>query len=154
MADKLLEEPKQEWIENLLNLWGAWVFSGLDFESRMNMIAKLMMKADPNRISIPVREMCDDDLGLVISSVVGYCIKNPCPQDFKYLEAKYVYGLSVYAIAKYHWGKSEKKKSLRTWQRNVAESIKASEWVVAKFFDLAVKNHKNADKLKKFAFNV
>ena len=45
MADKLLEEPKQEWIENLLNLWGAWVFSGLDFERRMNMIAKLMMSA-------------------------------------------------------------------------------------------------------------
>lgn len=154
MAEKLLEEPKQIWIENLLNLWGAWAFSGLDFESRMNMIAKLMQKVDPNRISVPVRESCDDELGLVISSVVGYCIKNPCPQDYRYLEAKYVYGLSVYAIAKYHWLKSGKKKSLRTWQRNVGESIKASEWVVAKFLDLAIKNHKNAAKLKKFAFNV
>lgn len=153
MADKLLEEPKQEWIENLLNLWGAWVFSGLDFESRMNMIAKLMMKADPNRISVPVREVCDDDLGLVISSVIGYCIKNPCPQDFKYLEAKYVYGLSVYAIAKYQWEK-DKSVKLGTWKVRVKNSIRDSEWVVAKFLDYALKNHKKASKLQKFAFNV
>lgn len=153
MADKLLEAPRQEWIENHLNHWGAWVFSGLDLESRMNMIAKLMMSADPNCVSVPVREMCDDELGLVISSVVGYCIKNPCPQDYQYLIAKYVYGCSVYAIAKYHWRKS-KTKSFSTWRRNIAASIKDSEWVVAKFLDLALKNHKNAVKLKKFAFNV
>lgn len=153
MSDKLLEEAKQEWIENLLNLWGAWVFSGLDFDSRMNMIAKLMMKADPNRIAVPVREMCDDDLGLVISSVVGYCIKNPCPQDFKYLEAKYVYGLSVYAIAKYQWEK-DKSVKLGTWKVRIKNSIKDSEWVVAKFLDYALKNHEKASKLQKFAFNV
>ena len=153
MADKLLEKPKQAWIENLLNLWGAWAFSGLDFESRMNMLARLMLQADPSRVSEPIREMCDDELGLVISSVIGYCIKNPCPQDYKYLEAKYVYGLSVYAIAKYQWEK-DKSKTLRTWQRKVGESIKASEWIVAKFLDLAIKNHKNAVKLQKYAFNV
>ena len=153
MADKLLEEPKQEWIENLLNLWGAWVFSGLDFERRMNMIAKLMMSADPSRIAIPVREMCDDDLGLVIGSVVGYCIKNPCPQDYKYLEAKYVYGLSVYAIAKYQWEK-DKSISRNGWYKRISESIKSSEWIAAKFLDLAIKNHKNVKKLQKFAFNV
>ena len=153
MADKLLEEPKQEWIENLLSLWGAWVFSGLDFERRMNTIAKLMMSADPSRIAIPVREMCDDDLGLVISSVVGYCIKNPCPQDYKYLEAKYVYGLSVYAIAKYQWEK-DKSISWNGWYKRISESIKSSEWIAAKFLDLAIKNHKNITKLQKFAFNV
>ena len=153
MADKLLEEPKQAWIENLLNLWGAWAFSGLDFESRMNMLARLMLQVDPSRVSEPIREMCDDELGLVISSVVGYCIKNPCPQDYKYLEAKYVYGLSVYAIAKYQLAK-DSSVGLRAWQKRITESIKASEWIVAKFLDLAIKNHKNADKLKKFAFNV
>ncbi|OOF62057.1 antiterminator Q family protein [Rodentibacter pneumotropicus] len=153
MVEKLQEEPRQEWVENHLNHWGAWVFSGLDFDCRMNMIAKLMQQVDTSRICMPVREMCDDELGLVISTVVGYYIKKPCPQDYKYLEAKYVYGLSVYAIAKFHWQKN-KTKSLRTWQRKVAESIKASEWIIAKFLDLALKNHQNADKLKKFAFNV
>ncbi len=151
MADKLLEEPKQVWIENLLNLWGAWAFSGLDFESRMNMLARLMLQADPSRVSEPVREMCDDELGLVISTVIGYYVKNPCPQDYKYLEAKYVYGLSVYAIAKYQWEK-DKSVKFNTWKKRVKESIKASEWVVAKFLDHAIKNHKNAAKLRKFAF--
>lgn len=153
MSGKLLEEPKQAWIENLLNLWGAWAFSGLDFESRMNMLARLMLQADPSRVSEPVREICDDELGLVISSVIGYCIKNPCPQDYKYLEAKYVYGLSVYAIAKYQWNK-DKSISVNAWYKRVTNSIKSSEWIIAKFLDLAIKNHKNAVKLKKFAFNV
>lgn len=153
MSGKLLEEPKQIWIENLLNLWGAWAFSGLDFEKRMNMIAKLMLQADPSRISVPEREMCGDELGLVISSVIGYCIKKPCPQDYKYLEAKYVYGLSVYAIAKYQWNK-DKSISVNAWYKRVTNSIKSSEWIIAKFLDLAIKNHKNAVKLKKFAFNV
>lgn len=153
MAEKLLEQPKQEWIENHLAQWGAWVFSGLDFDSRMNMIAKLMLSADPSRITIPEREQCGDELGLVISSVVGYCIKNPCPQDYKYLEAKYVYGRSVYAIAKYMWEK-DKSISVNAWYKRVTQSLRASEWIVAKFLDLALKNHKNTVKLRKFAFNV
>lgn len=153
MADKLLEEPKQAWVENLLNLWGAWAFSGLDRTKRMNMLARLMQQADPDAVTVPVREMCDDELGLIISSVVGYCIKNPCPQDFKYLEAKYIYGLSVYAIAKYQWSK-DKSVSRNGWYKRVSESIKSSEWVIAKFLDLALKNHKNAVKLQKFSFNL
>ena len=32
MADKLLDEHKQAWIEARLSEWGAWVYSGLDFE--------------------------------------------------------------------------------------------------------------------------
>lgn len=153
MADKLLEEPKQEWIENLLNLWGAWAFSGLDRTKRMNMLARLMQQADPDAIAVPVREMCDDELGLVIGSVVGYYIKNPCPQDFRYLEAKYIYGLSVYAIARYQASKDRSVK-FGTWKVRVRNSIRDSEWVVAKFLDLALKNHKNAAKLQRFAFNV
>lgn len=153
MAEKMLEPKKQEWIEQRLNEWGAWVFSGLDLEDRMNMIAKLMQKADPNLITQSTREMCNDELGLLISNLVGYCIKQPCPQDFKYLEAKYVYGSSIYAIAKWQWQK-DKSKSLSTWKRTVKESINASEWILAKFLELAIKNHKNAVKLQKFAFNV
>ena len=152
MADKLLDEHKQAWIEERLSEWGAWVYSGLDFESRTNMIARLMQSADPNQVKEPVREQCNDDLGMVISSVVGYCIKKPCPQDYKYLEAKYVYGRSVYAIAKYQHAKDPSIK-FATWKLRVRESIKASEWVVAKFLDLAIKNHKNAPKLRKFAYS-
>lgn len=151
MSGKLLEEPKQIWIENLLNLWGAWAFSGLDFESRMNMLARLMLQADPSRISVPEREMCDDELGLVISSVIGYYIKNPCPDDYKYLEAKYVYGVSIYAIAKYNWEK-DKSVTFNTWKKRVRESIRASEWIVAKFLEHDIKKHKNAAKLQKFLF--
>ncbi|MCQ9120971.1 antitermination protein [Rodentibacter pneumotropicus] len=153
MIEKLQEELRQEWVENHLNHWGAWVFSGLDFDCRMNMIAKLMQQVDQARICMLVREMCDDDLGLVISSVIGYYIKNPCPQDYKYIEAKYVYGLSVYAIAKYQH-KLDASVKFETWKRRIRESIKSSEWIIAKFLDLALKNHQNADKLKKFAFNV
>ena len=152
MADKLLDEHKQAWIEERLSEWGAWVYSGLDFESRTNMIARLMQSADPNQVKEPVREQCNDDLGMVISSVVGYCIKKPCPQDYKYLEAKYVFGRSVYAIAKYQHAKDPSIK-FATWKLRVRESIKASEWVVAKFLDLAIKNHKNSHKLRKFAYS-
>ncbi|WP_455012133.1 antiterminator Q family protein [Haemophilus parahaemolyticus] len=152
MADKLLDEHKQVWIEARLSEWGAWVYSGLDFESRTNMIARLMQSADPNQVKEPVREQCNDDLGMVISSVVGYCIKKPCPQDYKYLEAKYVFGRSVYAIAKYQHAKDPSIK-FATWKLRVRESIKASEWVVAKFLDLAIKNHKNSHKLRKFAYS-
>ena len=116
------------------------------------MIARLMLSVDPNQVKEPVREQCNDDLGMVISSVVGYCIKKPCPQDYKYLEAKYVYGRSVYAIAKYQHAKDPSIK-FATWKLRVRESIKASEWVVAKFLDLAIKNHKNAPKLRKFAYS-
>lgn len=153
MADKLLDEHKQAWIEARLSEWGAWVYSGLDFECRTNMIARLMLSVDPNQVKEPVREQCNDDLGMVISSVVGYCIKKPCPQDYKYLEAKYVFGRSVYAIAKYQHVK-DKSVSFNAWYRRVTQSIKASEWVVAKWLDFAIKNHKNAPKLQKFAFNV
>ena len=152
MADKLLDEHKQTWIEARLSEWGAWVYSGLDFECRTNMIARLMLSVDPNQVKEPVREQCSDELGMVISSVVGYCIKKPCPQDYKYLEAKYVYGRSVYAIAKYQHAKDPSIK-FATWKLRVRESIKASEWVVAKFLDLAIKNHKNAIKLRKFAYS-
>lgn len=153
MAGRLLDEPKQEWIENLLNLWGAWAFSGLDQTKRMSMLAKLMQQADPNAIIMPAREVCDDELGLLISSVVGYYVKTPCPKDFKYLEAKYIYGCSVYAIAKYQW-KRDKSIGLRAWQKRVTESLKASEWLVGKMLDIVLKNHKNVAKFKKFAFNV
>ena len=152
MADKLLDEHKQTWIEARLSEWGAWVYSGLDFECRTNMIARLMLSVDPNQVKEPVREQCSDELGMVISSVVGYCIKKPCPQDYKYLEAKYVYGRSVYAIAKYQHAKDPSIK-FATWKLRVRESIKASEWVVAKFLDLAIKNHKNSHKLRKFAYS-
>ena len=152
MAVKLLDEHKQAWIEARLIEWGAWVYSGLDFECRTNMIARLMLSVDPNQVKEPVREQCNDDLGMVISSVVGYCIKKPCPQDYKYLEAKYVFGRSVYAIAKYQHAKDPSIK-FATWKLRVRESIKASEWVVAKFLDLAIKNHKNAHKLRKFAYS-
>ena len=152
MADKLLDEHKQAWIEARVSEWGARVYSGLDFECRTNMIARLMLSVDPNQVKEPVREQCNDDLGMVISSVVGYCIKKPCPQDYKYLEAKYVYGRSVYAIAKYQHAKDPSIK-FATWKLRVRESIKASEWVVAKFLDLAIKNHKNAIKLRKFAYS-
>lgn len=153
MAGRLLDEPKQEWIENLLNLWGAWAFSGLDRTKRMSMLAKLMQQADPNAIIMPAREVCDDELGLLISSVVGYYVKTPCPKDFKYLEAKYIYGCSVYAIAKYHWQR-DKTVKFNTWKVRIRQSIRNSEWVIAKFLDLALKNHENTVKLGKFAFNV
>ena len=135
MADKLLDEHKQAWIEARLSEWGAWVYSGLDFECRTNMIARLMLSVDPNQVKEPVREQCNDDLGMVISS------------------AKYVFGRSVYAIAKYQHVK-DKSVSFNAWYRRVTQSIKASEWVVAKWLDFAIKNHKNTPKLQKFAFNV
>ncbi|MCK3654243.1 antitermination protein [Pasteurellaceae bacterium Macca] len=147
----VLSDEKKEWVQTRLNEWGAWAYSGLDFESRTNMIARLMQQADAEAVVEPVRERCDDELGLVISSVVGYCIKNPCPQDYKYLEAKYVYGCSVYAIAKYQWAR-DKSVSRNGWYKRVTQSLEASEWVVAKFLDLAIKNHKNVSKLQKFAF--
>ncbi|HDL5730083.1 TPA: hypothetical protein PXE68_001929, partial [Mannheimia haemolytica] len=46
IKNKWLEPEKQKWIEELLRLWGAWEFGGLDLESRVNMIYRLMKSAE------------------------------------------------------------------------------------------------------------
>lgn len=152
MSEVQLSKQREEWIVKRLEEWGAWAFSGIDGSAEMNLIAKLMRQADKNAVTQQAREMCDDELGMLISSVIGYCVKNPCPQDYKYLEAKYVFGCSEYSIAKYEYHKS-KEKSLRSWQRRVSESLRASEWVIGKFLDMAIQNHVHSFRLKKFAFN-
>ncbi|GJH43090.1 antiterminator Q family protein [Pasteurella canis] len=153
MGDKLLEKPRKEWVQNHLDAWGAWAFNGLDFDGQTNIIAKLMLEANGNKNSKQDRKMCDDELGLVISSVIGHCIKTPSPEDYKYIEAKYIFNLSNYSIAQFQHAK-DKSISFNAWYKRINQSIDSSEWIIAKFLDYALKNHKNADKLQKFAFNV
>ncbi|NNI53962.1 antitermination protein, partial [Pasteurella multocida] len=70
-----------------------------------------------------------------------------------YIEAKYIFNLSNYSIAKFQHTK-DKSISFNAWYKRINQSIDSSEWIIAKFLDYALKNHEKADKLQKFAFNV
>lgn len=56
IKNKWLEPKKQRWIEELLRLWGAWEFSGLDLESRVNMIYRLMKSAE-GKSNLPLERL-------------------------------------------------------------------------------------------------
>ena len=148
MSEVFLSNEEQEWVTELLEEWGAWALNGMDSETELNLIAKLMRNANQDSITTQSRKMCSDDVGLLISQIIGYYVKKPCPNDYRYIEAKYIYRCSVYAIAK-HELKLGAGKSLRTLQRKITESIKASEWIISRYLDQALKAQ---PKLQKFSF--
>lgn len=156
--EKVLSQAEQAWIEKLLSQWGAWEFEGLDKEKKLSVLAKLMqsVEGDPK----PTRQMCDDQLGFLINAVVHYYVRKLCPNDYKYLEAKYIYALSERQIAQYVYSNAPEEKLLGKWKKpsygtvrsRVKKSLINSEWIVAKFLNSALKNHENAVYFRKFAF--
>ncbi|WP_261333166.1 antiterminator Q family protein, partial [Klebsiella pneumoniae] len=64
-----LTNEQHQWIDQWLQLWGAWCQTGKIDKAMMNMIAKFMATVEPQA---PSRPVCSDDDGLLIDAVIAY----------------------------------------------------------------------------------
>lgn len=147
-----LTKEQQDWLEQWLELWGAWVYSGR-LEKRMSsMIAQWMESVEPS--GYPTRPMCNDDDGMLISQVVDSVLKID-PTTLGILMAYYVTNKSKRAIAAYYYrsakprkisngrlGEGWRRPSEETLRKEVSERLKASQYMI--FFPL-----ENAMKMRK-----
>lgn len=68
-----LTKEQLDWLEQWLDLWGAWVYSGR-LEKRMSsMIAQWIESVELS--GYPTRPMCNDNHGMLISQVVDSVLK-------------------------------------------------------------------------------
>ncbi|SEQ76732.1 antiterminator Q family protein [Basfia succiniciproducens] len=73
-SELALTPEQEEFVDEWMYKWGAWVRSGRIDKSQLNIIAKLMQSAIPAKPSEP---MCDDETGFMISQVVEqFFVKN------------------------------------------------------------------------------
>ncbi|WP_299996873.1 antiterminator Q family protein [uncultured Cedecea sp.] len=156
-----LTKEQHDWINNWLELWGAWVYSGR-LEKRMSsMIAQWMATAEPQRY--PERPMCNDDDGMLISQVVDsvMCIDK---KAFGILLSYFSHGSSKRAIASYYHatakprkisrgrlGEGWRKPSEETCRKEVAQIIDASLYLLYFPLEIAFKNRKRVGKIKHVA---
>ena len=146
-----LTKEQQDWLEQRLELWGAW---GL--EKRMSsMIAQWIS-------GYPTRPMCNDDDGMLISQVVDSVLKID-PKAFGILLSYYAHGSTEHGIASYSYktakprkiptrgGNKLKRPSMSTCRREVREILDASRYVI--YFPLlnAINNRKSVGKVRKIA---
>ncbi|MFK5217357.1 antiterminator Q family protein [Glaesserella parasuis] len=154
---KWLSPEKQKWIESILREWGAWEFHGLDNERQVNIIYRLMKNAEADRFieNAKKREMCCDDIGLLINGIVQIVTKSKKKETIllrKYLDAKYMYSLSERKIAIRMMKNDDAKRCLRHWQDLVTRSLREVELLIANIFEKELVKHPKANKLKKYAF--
>ncbi|SEQ73906.1 antiterminator Q family protein [Basfia succiniciproducens] len=62
-----LTGEQEEFVDEWMYKWGAWVRSGRIDKPGLNIIAKLMQSAIP---SDPSEPMCDDETGMMISEII------------------------------------------------------------------------------------
>ena len=62
-----LTEEQEEFVDEWMYKWGAWVRSGRLDKPELNIIAKLMQSAIPAE---PGEKMCDDETGYMISQTI------------------------------------------------------------------------------------
>lgn len=69
-----LTDKQEEFVDEWMYKWGAWIRSGRIDKPALNIIAKLMQSAVAAEPSEP---MCDDEAGIMISQVVEqFLVKN------------------------------------------------------------------------------
>lgn len=146
---KWLSPEKQKWIETVLCLWGAWEFSGLDDRRKVNMIYKFMMSVEAEQLS--KREQCCDEFGLLMNCVIHVVTKGKIHIK-KYIEAKYVFGISERKIAISMRNQDESKRGLRHWQDLVQRDLRETEKLIADLVTKSIQSHRRANYLKKYAF--
>ncbi|HAT3767141.1 TPA: DUF1133 family protein [Morganella morganii] len=136
-----LDKEREEWLQNWLSLFGAWVYSGRLEKRQSSMIAQFM--ATVERRDYPDRPVCNDDDGLLINEVVKL-IYHIDTEAFDMLLSRYVYCVSDRAIARARHGKyrlkaiiaqknglpAKKVPSLSTCRREVDEILKAAEYLL------------------------
>lgn len=159
VTEMTLSNEQHQWIDQLLQRWGAWVYSGR-LEKRMsNMIARLMDSADPSRL-MPERPICSDEQGLLISQVVDRVLaidKKALGMVISY----YAHGASKRAIASYYCqtakprkmtgrgGSGWRKPSLITCRREVDQVLDAALWLIHNDLYIALNVQNNAVKMSK-----
>ena len=134
-----LTKDQHDWLNNWLELWGSWVYSGR-LEKRMSsMIAQWMESVEPSRVMS--RPMCNDDDGMLISQVVDsvMCIDK---KAFGIVLSYYVHLASKRSIAAYYHkcaiprkmtgrgGDRFRAPSLVTCRREVDQILAASQWLI------------------------
>lgn len=150
IKNKWLEPKKQEWIEGLLRLWGAWEFSGLDLDSRINMIYRLM-KSVEGAEKLATREMCNDKLGGIINEIFTVVTKrNPMLADI--LKQKYWFSRSERQIAIYYQLRDSEGKKERRWKEIIQEKCKTSEKIIADILESKILSSNSSKNLKKYQF--
>ncbi|MBF7823499.1 antiterminator, partial [Klebsiella quasivariicola] len=82
-----LTNEQHQWIDQWLQLWGAWCQTGKIDKAMINMIAKFMATVEPQA---PSRPVCSDDDGLLIDAVIRHYLKNVDENAWKVIFAYYV----------------------------------------------------------------
>lgn len=150
IKNKWLEPKKQQWIEELLRLWGAWEFGGLDLECRANMIYRLMKSVEGVR-QLAGREVCSDELGRLLNEIFTVVTKRDVMLA-DILKQKYWFGRSERQIAIYYQLRDSEGRKERRWQEIIQEKCKKSEKIIAEILESKISSSKHSECLKKYQF--
>lgn len=158
IGEKELSKDQLDWLNQWLELWGAWVHSGRIDIRKINMIYKFMQTVEPDKN--PTRLMCNDDDGMLISQVVDSAIATDT-QAYGILLSYYAHGSSKLSIASYYHGVAKPRKmqtrggnkirrpSLGTCRNEVNDKLKAAQWILYEPLRNAMNSRKRVGKIRK-----
>lgn len=158
-----LTKEQHQWIDQWLQLWGAWSQTGKIDKAMINMIAKFMATVEPQQASRPV---CSDDDGMMIDAVLRHYLKNIDENAWRVIFAYYVCNSSEIRIAtwqhavskprlmKTRAGNQYKRPSLSTTRREVKDTINAALFCLYQPLQNAFNSRENVRKVAKNVHNV
>lgn len=153
-----LTNDQHQWVDQWLQLWGAWCQTGKIDKAMINMIARFMATVEPQQASRPV---CSDDDGMLIDAVIRHYLKNVDENAWRVVFAYYVCNSSEIRIAswqhavskprlmKTRGGNQYKHPSISTIRREVKQIINASLFCLYQPLQNAFNNRENVRKIAK-----
>lgn len=152
-----LTKDQHDWLNNWLELWGAWVYSGRIEKRMSSMIAQWMESVEPS--GIQSRPMCNDDDGMLISQVVDSVMRID-QRAFGILLSYYSHGASKRAIASYYHstarprkfvcgrkGEGWRKPSMSTCRNEINDILNASLFLLYQPMQNAFNGRKRVNKV-------
>ncbi|MFS1539806.1 MAG: antiterminator Q family protein [Candidatus Phlomobacter fragariae] len=139
MRELELIKAQYDWVNHWLELWGGWVYSGELDRWQFNIIWRYMKQARGE--IMPLRRMCSDDEGLLISQVVDSVMRID-ERGYQILLSYYVHGKSKLSIANYYHKTAKprrmmtraggrcKKPSRITCRREIDDILNASLYLI------------------------
>lgn len=154
IKDSWLKPAEQKHYEEVFAMYGAWEFSGLDRDKRVNMIYKLMRSVEAVN-KVEDRLMCDDVLGALLNEIYTVRTKNAkgdtiLMRDF--FKQKYWFGRTERQIAIYMQKRDDEKRCLVRWQEIVRQHLREIERFMARELERIIQNHKNTKVLRKYLY--
>ncbi|WP_434669152.1 antiterminator Q family protein [Klebsiella sp. B345] len=158
-----LTNEQHQWIDQWLQLWGAWCQTGNIDKAMINMIAKFTATVEPQASSRPV---CSDDDGIVIDAVIRNYLKNVDENAWKVVFTYYVCNSSEIRIASWQHavckprlmktraGNQYKHPSISTIRREVKQVINAALFCLYQPLQNAFIDRDNVSKNAKNTNNV